>query len=289
ADTAASPEARVDAIALLALADAPAHRRVFESVITSSEPDAVQIAGVDAFRRLPADLVPAFLLARWPTLTAPVRSAAATVVLSRREGSEAMLDALQAGTVKVWMLNFAQKRSLIMHRDERIRARSRTVLEESPEARARIVARYAAALGGRGDAGRGAAVFTSNCSMCHQVDGKGGLEMGPDLSTVRHRPMPLILADILEPSRSIAQHYETYQVERAGGDPLIGVIGEQSPTSITFRQGAGQSVTVPRRDIRQMNVVPQSTMPEALDQQVTPEQMADLLAYLTTPPRPSTP
>ncbi|MGI8672026.1 MAG: PVC-type heme-binding CxxCH protein, partial [Luteitalea sp.] len=130
ADTAASPEARVDAIALLALADAPAHRRVFESVITSSEPDAVQIAGVDAFRRLPADLVPAFLLARWPTLTAPVRSAAATVVLSRREGSEAMLDALQAGTVKVWMLNFAQKRSLIMHRDERIRARSRTVLEE---------------------------------------------------------------------------------------------------------------------------------------------------------------
>lgn len=288
-DTAADPEARIDAISLLALGDPAAHQRVFESVITTSEPEAVQIAGVNALGRVPGDVAPSLLLAAWPTLTAPVRTAAATVVLARREGSQAMLDALQSGTVKPWMLNFWHKRSLIMHRDERIRATARTVLEESPEARARVVARYAAALGGRGDAARGASVFTQHCSMCHQIDGQGGMEMGPDLSTVRHRPMPLLLADILEPSRSIAQHYETYQVERTSGDTLMGVIGEQSPTSITFRQGPGQNVTITRSQIRQMSVVPQSTMPEALDQQITPEQMADLLAYLTRTPRSSAP
>jgi putative heme-binding domain-containing protein len=228
-----------------------------------------------------------FLMGQWPTLTAQVRSAAATVVLARREGSEAMLDALASGAVKVWMLNFSQKRSLIMHRDEAIRARSRTVLEESPDARARVVARYEAALSGRGDAARGADVYARNCAMCHQIDGKGGMELGPDLATIRHRPMPLLLADILEPSRSIAQHYETYQVERASGDAITGVIGAQSPTSITFRQGPGQEVTVMRSEIRQMSVVPQSTMPEALEEQITPTEMADLLAYLTSVPRAS--
>jgi putative heme-binding domain-containing protein len=213
-----------------------------------------------------------------------VRNAAATAVLARREGAQAMLDALQSGAVKPWMLNFWQKRSLIMNRDERIRATARTVLEEAPDARARTVARYAAALEGRGNAARGADVFARTCSTCHQIDGKGGTEMGPDLATVRHRPMPLLLADILEPSRSIAQHYETYQVERASGDTLVGVIGEESPNAITFRQGPGQSVTIRRSDIRQMSVSPQSAMPEALDQQVTPEEMADLLAFLTTAP-----
>ena len=173
ADTAAPAEARVDAITLLALANPAPHQKVFESVVVTSEPDAVQIAGVNALGRLSGESTPAFLLAKWPALTAPVRSAAATVVLARREGAQAMLDALQSGAVKPWMLNFWQKRSLIMNRDERIRATARTVLEESPDARARTMGRYAAALAGRGSAARGADVFTRHCATCHQVDGKG--------------------------------------------------------------------------------------------------------------------
>ncbi len=285
ADANAPPAARVDAIALLALADPAAHRAVFEAVITSSEPDVVQIAGVNALQRAFTATTPAFLLGRWPTLAGPVRTAAATVVLSRPEGSRAMLDALQSGSVKVWMLNFWHKRSLIMHRDEGIRADARAVLEESPEVRAARMSRYAAALGGRGDATRGVEVFAGNCAMCHQVDGKDGVEIGPDLATVRHRPMPVLLEDILEPNRSIAQHYETYQVDLTSGDAIVGVLGEQSPTSITLRQGPGVSTTVKRSDIRSMSVVPQSIMPESFDQQISPEDMGHLLVFLTSSSR----
>ncbi len=283
-DASADVDARADAVKLLAIADAPAHRATFEGLIEMSVPDPVQVAAVQALGRnadADDDALATLLLARWPTLTSAVRTAAATVILSRPAGSRAMIAALEDGRVEKWMLNFWHKRSLIMHRDAGIRAAGRALLEESPEARAQVVARYEAALSGRGDAASGARVFERECSMCHQIDGQGGLAMGPDLSTIRHRPMPVLLADILEPSRSIAQHYETYQVERASGDTLMGVIGEQSPTSITFRQGPGQEVTVNRSDIRQMTVVPQSTMPEGLDAQITPEEMADLLAFLT--------
>lgn len=284
-DGAAPEDARVDAITLLARADAPAHRPVFEQLIVSHEPEAVQVAAVTALQRIPGAGTPQFLLQKWPGLTSPVRTAAATVVLARREGAVAMLDAIKAGTVKLWMLNFWHKRSLIMHRDERIRADARTVLEESPEARAQRLSRYAAALGGGGDAARGVDVFMRNCAMCHQVDGQRGVEIGPDLSTVRHQPTLVLLSNILEPNRSIAQHYETYQVERQGGEAIVGVIGEQSPTSITFRQGPGATTTVRRSDIRQMVVVPQSIMPESFDEQITPDDMAHLLAFLTSSPR----
>ena len=40
-------------------------------------------------------------------------------------------------------------------------------------------------------------------------------------------------------------------------------------------------MTIPRRDIRHLTVVAQSTMPSALDKVIPPEEMADLLAYLT--------
>ena len=97
--------------------------------------------------------------------------------------------------------------------------------------------------------------------------------------------MPVLLANILEPNRSIAQHYETYTVDRGAGDPLVGVIGEQSPTSITFRQGPGATTTVKRSDIKSMSVVPQSIMPESFAEQITPDDMAHLLAFLTSSPR----
>lgn len=285
ADRSMPADTRVDAITLLALIDAPAHQPQFEAVIAPNEPEAVQIAGVTALGRIPGAGTPAFLLAKWPALSSNVRTTAATVILARREGSIAMLDALQQGTVKRWMLNFGHTRSLIMHRDEGIRARARTVLEEAPEARAARLARYSAALGGRGDAAQGAGVYTKYCAMCHQIDGKVGVEMGPDLSTVRHQPMPVLLANILEPNRSIAQHYETYSVERTPGDPLVGLIGDQSPTSVTFRQGPGVTTTVRRSDIKVMTVVPQSIMPESFAEQITPDDMAHLLAFLTSTPR----
>lgn len=284
-DKAGVAEARVDALTLLALADAPAHQSLFESVIVPSEPDAVQVAGVVALGKIPGASTPTFLLTKWPTLSTPVRTTAATIVLARREGSIAMLDALQSGAVKRWMLNFGHTRSLIMHRDEAIRARARTVLEEVPAARTERLARYSAALGGRGNAGLGEGVYLKHCAMCHQVDGRRGNDIGPDLSTVRHQPMPVLLQNILEPNRSIAQHYETYSVERQGADPLVGVIGDQSPTSITFRQGPGVTTTVRRGDIRTMAVVPQSIMPESFAEQISPDEMAHLLSFLTSAPR----
>jgi putative heme-binding domain-containing protein len=181
--------------------------------------------------------------------------------------------------VQAWNLDFDQKRRLIMHRDDAIRAAARTLLEADPRQRGQIVQRYAAALDMTGDAGRGRQVFDRACAACHAIGGTGG-DLGPDLATVRHRPPLLLLGDILLPSQSIAQKYETYLVERTNGATESGVLAAQTPTSITLRLGSARPVTIPRGDIRTITVSPQSSMPGDLDRLVSPEEMADLLAFL---------
>jgi putative heme-binding domain-containing protein len=86
--------------------------------------------------------------------------------------------------------------------------------------------------------------------------------------------------DILSPSQSIAQGYETYLVQLPGGRVEAGTLASQTAGAITLRQ-AGKTVTIPRRDIRHLTVATQSTMPSALDKVIPPEEMADLVAYLT--------
>jgi putative heme-binding domain-containing protein len=239
----------------------------------------VQIAAVKALGQRPGDAIGTFLLQRWPHLTPAVRSAAAGALLSDESRTRQLIAAIKSGTVQPWTLNFDQKRRLIMHRNEEIRATARALLEEDPRQRGAIVKRYAAALDMAGDPAHGEQVFGTVCATCHAIGGKGG-DFGPDLATVRHRPPLLLLGDILLPSQSIAQKYETYIVERTSGGTESGVLAGETPTSITLRQAGAQPVTIPRREIRSMSVSPQSAMPPDLDKLITPEQMADLLAFL---------
>jgi putative heme-binding domain-containing protein len=82
------------------------------------------------------------------------------------------------------------------------------------------------------------------------------------------------------PSQSIAQGYETYVVKRTSGQTEAGTLAAQSAGSITLRQ-AGKTIVIPRREIKQLTVLGQSTMPTDLDKAISPEEMADLLAYVT--------
>ena len=89
-----------------------------------------------------------------------------------------------------------------------------------------------------------------------------------------------MLTDILIPSRSIAQMYEAYVVETNSTGIIEGVIGEQTSTTISLVHEHGKKDIIPRSEIKQMYVSNLSAMPEDVDKEVSPEQMAHLIAYL---------
>ena len=146
-----------------------------------------------------------------------------------------------------------------------------------------MLARYKAALERDGDPARGRAVFDAACARCHRMDGAGG-SVGPDLGSVRHRARPLLLNDILVPSASIAQSYESYVVETTDGETLEGIIVQQTDETLVIRRGDEPERTLPRSEIKAMRVSELSAMPGDLEQLVDVGQMADLLAFLTARP-----
>ena len=209
-----------------------------------------------------------------------MRSRAGDALIDDPIRARLLVDALSAGTVPPWSLGFWQKQDLVLHKDASIRATARAVLEEDPQKRVETVRRYAAALDLAGDPAKGADVFARACAACHRRGDTAGGDLGPDLATVRHRPPASLLVDILLPSRSIAQHYETYLVERKNGDTTAGLLGAQTASTIALRQAGARELVIERADIATMAAVPQSTMPADLATLISPEDMADLLAFI---------
>jgi putative heme-binding domain-containing protein len=161
-----------------------------------------------------------------------------------------------------------------------LRERARALLDIAPGDRARVLAAYQPALRMEGDAASGEKVFRAICARCHRRDGQGG-QVGGDLGTVRNRPASVLLTDILDPSRAIAQGYESWVIETRGGERHEGVLATQTATSITLRREGSPDISMPRAEIVRMTAANLSAMPGDLENQVTVAQMADLLRYLT--------
>ncbi len=283
-DPAAPERRRAAAIRLVALAGEPGDVNQFRSLIQPGEPPSVQAAAVAGLASGDAVDLPAFLLDRWSALPREARTVAAEALTARPDFAEALVVALEAGSVMPWTLEFRSKRRLLMHRDPQLRRRARGVLTESERELDEVIGRYRNALAQQpGDPARGRLVFERDCQECHRLGGQGK-EVGPDLGTVRTRPALNLLHDILLPSASISQTYEAYVIELTDGELIEGVLGEQQAGFVMLRREGGEEVAVDRSRIASMRIAQVSAMPSDFDSRVTPSEMADLIRYIQTAP-----
>ena len=277
------PAMRADSIGLLALGDPQANEALFKTLIDPKQPEAVQTAAARALGRVKGAAIGTYFVARWKAMTPAVRMEAADAMFLDPERPKQLLEAIRTGTVQPWTLQFRHRRQLLMSRDVALREAARSLLEEKAGDRDEVLKRYHAALERDGDPQRGRLVFERVCAKCHKLNGLGN-DVGPDLATIRNRTPQLILPDIIMPSRSIAQNYESYVVETKSSGIIVGVMGAQTPTTITIRhEGAAEDV-IRRDDIIDMRITELSAMPADVDKLVTVDEMADLLEFLKTGP-----
>ena len=282
------PAVRADAIGLLALATdlprrsgiaAEAGEALFKTLIDPKQPEAVQVAAARALGRVKGGAIGTYFIARWKSMTPAVRMEAADAMFLDPERPKQLLDAIRSDTVQPWTLQFRHRRQLLMSRDVALREAARTLLDEKAGDRNEVLKRYQAALEKDGDAQRGRVVFERVCAKCHKLNGVGN-DVGPDLATLRNRTPQMLLPDIIMPSRSIAQNYESYVVETKSSGIIVGVMGAQTPTTITIRhEGAAEDV-IRRDDIIDMRITDLSAMPADVDKLVSVDEMADLLAFI---------
>jgi putative membrane-bound dehydrogenase-like protein len=134
-----------------------------------------------------------------------------------------------------------------------------------------------------GDVRRGQQVFHSAkalCSQCHAIGYAGGT-VGPDMTRIGLvRTERDLLESLLFPSNSFVQGYEPSTVLTVDGKTYSGLIRRPAPGEVSIITGANQVVRLSPDDLEEVTLGKVSVMPAGLDQQLTTQQIADLVAYL---------
>jgi putative membrane-bound dehydrogenase-like protein len=286
-DSAAGPESRADAVRVLALHGADAHEPLLRELLSRAEPAPVQIAAIGALAGTPGDGIATTFIDLWARWTPKVRDEAVRVLMREPGRRRVLLNAVVAGKVRTTEIDRPLQINLMMVNDDSQRNLARSLFggppadgnEGAAEAGKALLERYRAA-SLAGDRERGRQVFGRACASCHQYRGSNGAAFGPDLGEVRNRLPDSLVVDILQPNHAIADGYELWLVDLSDGTAMAGIVGAETPTSITFREAGGAQTTVPRARITTMRISPLSAMPAGLDTQVNPQDMADLIAYI---------
>ena len=137
------------------------------------------------------------------------------------------------------------------------------------------------ALQAKGDAPRGKSLFDAqSCRACH-TDADGQTPKGPHLVDIGKRYSPAELVEsILKPSLKIAQGYESYGFAMADGRVFTGFVVSEGASAVQIRESSGALHKLERSDIEERRRHEPSAMPEGIAASLTPEQLADLIAYL---------
>jgi putative heme-binding domain-containing protein len=132
----------------------------------------------------------------------------------------------------------------------------------------------------------GAAVFAkAQCINCHRYGDRGD-GIGPDLTTVSRRfQKKEILESILFPSQVISDQYASKTITTTDGRSINGLVAPQPDGKLVVLQSNGQKVTIATSEIETTAPCKISAMPEGLLNPLTLEDIANLFAYLGTPPQ----
>jgi putative membrane-bound dehydrogenase-like protein len=135
--------------------------------------------------------------------------------------------------------------------------------------------------GGRAAEGRKVYDTDAACASCHSL-GDGRRTLGPDLSKIGEKyDKQAMLDDILNPNGAIGPEYITTVFTMKNGSTVSGLITAETATEVTIAVGT-ESQRLRTSDIASRKPVQVSSMPEGLLRNLSLQQIADLLEFLST-------
>jgi len=91
---------------------------------------------------------------------------------------------------------------------------------------------------------------------------------------------------ILDPSREVAPDGLAVVVATTRGQTLTGLLVEETASSLRLRRAEGLDDVVPRDEVEAVRPTGRSLMPDGLEQVLSQQDVADLIAYLKAPEPP---
>lgn len=120
------------------------------------------------------------------------------------------------------------------------------------------------------------------CFACHQIGGTG-LAFGPALDGVGARlDARQIVESLLMPSKTVAPESAMWSVALKSGGSRTGMIASRDATRLVLRSGPGLEETIAMDQVADLNPQILSAMPEGLVDDLTAQELADLVAWLAS-------
>jgi len=272
------PALRLPAIERLSLAPFEIFEPVATQLLNPNQAPAVRLAAIVALGKSRDQRVGASLIKAWPSLTPKSRTAALDTLFSQTNRLPALLDALEKNTIHVGDLSSVH-RAILLQSEFAERAKKLFETINSDAGQAKRIARYQTALSLKPDEAKGKTVYRENCLVCHKL-GEEGNDIGPSLASIGSKPNETILMDILDPNGKIDPEYKLYLVTTSTGTSHTGLLTDESATSLTLKRLDGGTETILRKNIATLAATEASLMPANLHEQITPAEMANLIAFL---------
>lgn len=249
-------------------------------LLAATRPAAVQSAAITALARIPDEAVPGTLVGAFSGASPALRSRIVDSLLNRPAWQGVLLTAIETGKVPAGQIDTARRQRLLGASDPAIRQKAEMLFAGGNADRQRVIEDYKAVLSLTGDTTRGKAVFAKSCAACHVLDGVGHA-VGPDLAALINKSPSYLLSEILDPSRNLDSRYSEYQALTRDERTISGILAAENASGITLRGQQGKDETILRTDLQNLRGTAKSLMPEGLEKEVSKQDAADLIAYLT--------
>ena len=122
--------------------------------------------------------------------------------------------------------------------------------------------------------------FQKLCSQCH-VLGKEGTRVGPELTGAGKNGIRYFLENIIDPNAVIGTDFQMTTVETRGGESTSGLVVQETPSALTLRTTAGETV-IAKADIAQRTASEKSLMPEGSLDSLSEREQIELFKFLTS-------
>jgi len=286
---------RAKALAALIAAGDESITKTVAAVLVDAEKNsaAFRASVLAALSRSDREQVAEIVLAAYPKLETDLKPKAIELLTQRPGWAKALLGAIGRGELPSTALNVNQVARLQRSRDEKIvklvQSKWGTVRTERNPQREQVIASLRAQLRRMpGDPFRGEQVFKTLCAQCHKIYTEGH-DVGPDLTNNGRSSFDQLLSNVFDPSLVIGGAYQLYTVTDSDGRSVSGLLVEDNDQRIVVKLQGGKTETIPRDQVEEVIKSQLSMMPEDMEKQFKPQEIADLFAFLTLDKHPSDP
>lgn len=249
-------------------------------LLSPGTPPTVRTAALKRIQRSGSTAVGTALVGQWSSVASAEQSEIFKLVVERTAWLGLFMDALEAGTIAASDLTPEMRQRLKRVGSEDVRARLAKWI--TPTTRPAVAAMIRNVSSLEGLSSRGAGLFKQHCANCHRLRNEGAA-VGPDMGTMSDKPVDTILAGILDPNAAIDARYSVFDVRTRDGREMLGILVSETTSSLVLRQAGAVEETLARSQVESIRKSSLSLMPEGFDQQLKPQDLADIIAFIRSP------